>query len=386
MAWGGDQVSSIITTRQTDPNAWLAGVKDLSAVSEHVAIRRPLADLVDITLKAAANKSVNTTRAYQTSIGLFLQFLSEEESERLPTDWLPLAIPTKMPSGNGKSQKTVWEFRGHAAALRLVTAGLRDSFIAWLADQGNGQATQDQRKNAVNTFLRVALRDGVITQEQGQALGIRPYKQRQQRSGRTVGRRLRSNEARKLRTIVDLKARNDTKAARDKAIIDLMLFSGLRRSEVAALTPGNFKQDGGRWWIVLAGKGNKTRRLKVHDALYKSLDTWLVIAGLEPGEGDDPLFCNLTKGGNTTGNALSAGVIGRIVSEYGYMAGLAPKHGENRLSPHDLRRTCARNAYDNGANLMQVQAMLGHSDPKTTTRYIGAYERDDDTAIDYVRY
>ena len=161
-------------TQRTNPNDWLAGVKDLSAVSQEVAINRPLAELVEITLTAAANKSTNTARAYQMSIGLFLQFMSEKEAERLPADWQPLAKPTKEPNGNGKSLKTVWEFRGYGAALRLITAGLRDSFVAWLADLGNGQATQDQRKNAVNTFLRVALRDGVITQEQGQALGLNP--------------------------------------------------------------------------------------------------------------------------------------------------------------------------------------------------------------------
>lgn len=33
-----------------------------------------------------------------------------------------------------------------------------------------------------------------------------------------------------------------------------------------------------------------------------------------------------------------------------------------------------------------VQQMLDHSDPKTTSRYIGAYEDDDNTAIDKVIY
>ena len=56
------------------------------------------------------------------------------------------------------------------------------------------------------------------------------------------------------------------------------------------------------------------------------------------------------------------------------------------LAPHDLRRTCARNAYDNGATIYQVQTMLGHADPKTTIRYIGALEDDSNTAIDKVAY
>jgi integrase len=130
----------------------------------------------------------------------------------------------------------------------------------------------------------------------------------------------------------------------------------------------------------------------LHDALYKSLNAWLEYLNTQAdknlalGIGEIPVYYNLNKGGNLTGKALNSGVIARITSEYGAAAGLAPGHGENQLSPHDLRRTCARNAYDNGASLLMVQSMLGHSDPKTTARYIGAYEQDDDTAVDHIRY
>jgi integrase len=67
-------------------------------------------------------------------------------------------------------------------------------------------------------------------------------------------------------------------------------------------------------------------------------------------------------------------------------AGLGPISGPGKLAPHDLRRTCARNAYDHGATLLQVQTLLGHSDPKTTARYIGADSDDDNTAVDRLKY
>ena len=189
-----------------------------------------------------------------------------------------------------------------------------------------------------------------------------------------------------LRAAVENKIRNNRKMFRDRALLDLMLYAGLRREETAILTTGNFRQDGGRWWLVLTGKGQKTRRLKVHDVLYKSLAAWMTAAGLIMGAENGPVFCNLTKAGNSTGKALNPSVIERIVAEYGAAAGLAPFDGENRLSPHDLRRTCPRNAYDNGASLIQVQQMLGHSDPKTTAHYIGSYTDDDASAIDKVQY
>jgi len=359
---------------------WLAGLRDLSAASPAMALNMPLGALVQTTLTAAGGESENTTRAYQTGIGLFLQWLSGDLGERLPQEWQPLAMATQ------EGKKTVWEFRGLAAVLRTVTAGSLDNFSAWRAAEGDGKQTQSLRRRAVNTFLRVAFRDGVLTSEQAQNMGLKPYHKRERKDEKPVGRRLKPDEVRALREIVTLRARRDSKAARDRAILDLALFAGLRRDEIANLTTENFKQDGGRWWLVLSGKGQKTRRLKVHDALYKSLAAWLKVAGLAMGAGNDPLFCNLTKGGQPTGKALNSSVIGRIVGEYGALAGLAPAHGENQLSPHDLRRTCARNAYDNGATLLQVQTLLGHSDPKTTIRYIGSLEDDDHTAIDFVRY
>jgi integrase len=108
----------------------------------------------------------------------------------------------------------------------------------------------------------------------------------------------------------------------DLAILDLMLYLGLRREEVVQLTLADLRQDGGRWWLFVAGKGQKTR---------------------------------------TPGSAAS-------------------------LTPHDLRRTAARTAYDNRATLIQVQEMLGHADPKTTALYIGADANDADTAVDHVCY
>lgn len=353
---------------------------NLSVLSPDVALNMPLAELVQTVLSAAAGESEHTARAYQSAIGLFLSFLGDRESRRLPAEWLPLAKPTQ------EGRKTVWEYRGAAGALRLVSAGVLDDFKAWRAGQGDGKATQALRRRAVNTFLNVAYRDGVLTQEQAVNLGLKAYHKRERQDIKPVGRRLSREEVRLLRDYVITHSRNKAKFLRDRAILDTMLFAWLRREEVANLTTGNLKQDGGRWWLVLSGKGQKTRRIKVHDVLYKSLAAWLSEIGLTMGVGNDVIFCNMTKSGRSTGKQLNPSVIERIVAEYGAASHLAPLNGENRLSPHDLRRTGARNAYDNGASLLMIQQVLGHADVKTTSTYIGAFEDDDNTAIDKVAY
>jgi integrase len=352
-----------------------AAESSLSIVTPELAGERPLGEVVRAALAAAASESPNTARAYQAAIGLFLAWLGEEL--RAP---YALAAPTK------QGKKTVWEFRGPAKVLRLVNAGTLDNFDVWRKLEGDGTNTVSLRARAVRSFLKVCFRDGVLTQDQAANMGLRPFKKREKRDQKPTGRRLGKAEVRALREAVTLRARNEIKLDRDRALLDSMLFAALRRDEAANLTTGSLRQDGGRWWLVLTGKGKKTRRVKVHDTLYRSLEGWARRAGLTLGEGDEPLFCNLTKSGKPTGQRLTASVIGRLVAEYGAAAGLAPRHGENCLAPHDLRRTAARNAYDNGASLLLVQKMLGHSSVETTTDYIGAFENDDHTAIDCLSY
>jgi len=363
----------------------LKGLSDLSAVSPEVAMSQPLANLVDSTLKAAC-RSQHTRRAYQTGIGLFLQYLDLERGDLIPDEFQqvrPLAtkITQQLKDKRNRTyEKTAWEFSGPAGLLRLVDAALLDGFSHYRESQGDSPNTANLRVYAARVFLSVALRDGVITLPQGQVLGIEPYKQRQKRDDQPVGRRLTHKEVKRLRAAVDT---SRIKGIRDKCILDVMLFAGLRAEECANLDLSNFQQDTGRWWIVLKGKGKKTRKVKVHDLLYQSLDAWLNAAGLQLGD-KGCVFLGINKGGNFTGECINSAVVNRLVGEYGIAAGLVK--GADRLGPHDLRRSFARNAYDNGASLLMVQKILGHSDPKTTQRYIGTDNGDDLTAVDYVRY
>jgi integrase len=345
-----------------------------------VVLRRPIGHVVAATLGAAAKNSEHTARAYQTAMGLFMRFLESERGHQVPPEWQPFAEAGK---GGESGRKTVWSWRPPAAVLRLVDAALLDGFAVLRSAEGDSINTIAARLGAVRTFLSVAYRDGILTHDQARSMGIEPYKARQKRDEKPVGRRLSPAEVRKLRKSVDA---STTKGKRDRAILDCMLYAGLRRSEVAGLDMGNFHQDGGRWWLILEGKGGQTRRIKVHDTLYKNLAAWMDAAGLAWHLSGRPVFLSVNKGDAASNRPINAGVVGRLVAEYGARANLAPLAGEHRLSAHDLRRTFARNAYDNGAPLMKVQAILGHSDPKTTARYIGSHEDDDQTAVDFVRY
>ena len=339
--------------------------QSLSTVSESAALARPLADLIADTL-AAAGRSANTVRAYQTGIGYFLQYLDTQRGDLLPAElqsWRPFAIQTELSRTDKRGRSythTSWEYRGCAAILRLVDAALVDGFRNSRELAGDNPNAASLRVYAAKTFLAVALRDNVLTSQQGLALGIQPYKQRQKKDEKPTGRRLSATEVRALRSALHP---GTNKGKRDLAIIDLALFAGLRCEEIATISAEDFTQDGGRFWIILEGKGSKTRRVKVHDTLYKSIIAWVNATGKQLGEGGC-LFTGVNKGDRITRECVNAGVVNRLVAEYGAIANLAPANGSNRLAPHDLRRTFARNAYDNGASLLAIKDQLGHSDPE----------------------
>lgn len=372
--------------------AALADIITLSVADTEAALRRPLAEAVEAALNATS-KSKHTRRAYETAIAMFIDYLDGERGDLLPetvSHWRPFVqkrvngdlLPVTTDTGRAGAVYVYGE--AAAAVLRLVDAGLLDGYAAYRAAMGDKTNTVVSRLAAVRAFLSVALRDNILTQEQAVNMGLRPYKAKRSRDVQVVGRRLTKPEARTLLNAIDTET---AKGKRDLALLSCILYAGLRAEETANLNLSHLQIDKGRWWLVLPGKGSKTRRVKMHDALFEALSDWAKISDLEDwSQGGRALFYTLTRGGNIKANQITPTDVSRTVAAAGAAAGIAPPSGPGRLGAHDLRRTCARNAYDNGATLLQVQRLLGHSDPKTTARYIGLGEEETETAADFIHY
>ena len=74
----------------------------------------------------------------------------------------------------------------------------------------------------------------------------------------------------------------------------------------------------------------------------------------------------MNKGGRVTGNAIKdEKAVWQVVLRYARETELG------KLSPHDLRRTCAKLCRKAGGDLEQIQLLLGHASIQTTERYLG---------------
>jgi integrase/recombinase XerC len=108
--------------------------------------------------------------------------------------------------------------------------------------------------------------------------------------------------------------------------------------------------------VKVMGKGRKERIVPVGSKAVESLKAYLgKRAGLS---GEEPLFVNLK------GERLTARSVGRLVKEYTKRSGIF-----RRISPHTLRHSFATHLLDAGADIREIQEMLGHASLSTTQRY-----------------
>ena len=178
---------------------------------------------------------------------------------------------------------------------------------------------------------------------------------------------------------------------RDKAMLSLMIRTGLRRMDIIGATIGKLGQRDGHTVLTMISKGNKERTVKVPVEVARHLEAWRAgVTAFREETPSTPLFCGLVKTGRkeralynvykTGQNPLSEKAIWKIVERRVKGAGIG-----GNITPHSTRHTFITLALDGGAPLHKVQVAAGHADPRTTERYWRTKENLDDNAVDYVR-
>lgn len=150
---------------------------------------------------------------------------------------------------------------------------------------------------------------------------------------------------------------------RDAAIIELLLQTGIRLSELTKLSlrdielPAKTAKDenGVGALVIREGKGRKGRVLSLNYKACKALKSWLKV---RPQIEDDALFISKFK------RPITQGGYQWLVKKYLEEANIKDAH------VHTLRHTFGTHMVKNGANLRTVQEMLGHNDLKTTSIYV----------------
>ncbi len=187
-----------------------------------------------------------------------------------------------------------------------------------------------------------------------QFLGLPPTKVKREQLPAEAPRALSKDEQRRL-----LHAAARARRPKDRAVVTLMLNTGIRISECAALNFDDvYAQGRKRKLIVRDGKGGQYREIPLNGDACEALQAWLQeraekFAGKETAEA---FFLN-QQGGRMTTSALDL-----IVRKVGHEAGL-------EISAHVLRHTLVTNLVRKGNDLVLVAEIAGHKKLETTRRY-----------------
>lgn len=167
---------------------------------------------------------------------------------------------------------------------------------------------------------------------------------------------------------------------RDKAIITLMAYCGLRTIEIQRANLTDLKVNG-RMVLWVWGKGHKEADefVVIPREQERIIRAWLAERA-KLGNAEPALFISLSR--RNQGERLSTRAIRNLVIDKYRKAGIY----DDTKTTHSLRHSAITSAIRHGATPMQVQAMARHSSFNTTLGYIHEVNRLDAPAEDLVEY
>ncbi|MBA2511497.1 MAG: tyrosine-type recombinase/integrase [Rubrobacteraceae bacterium] len=152
---------------------------------------------------------------------------------------------------------------------------------------------------------------------------------------------------------------------RDYVMLAVMAGCGLREAEVVGLKLSDFRDSGNDVVMLrVLGKGDKIRNVPISPDLWRLVQRYVLLSGRSLNSHSDarkPLLCSRVG----KDKPLTTRSVQNIVKKYVRAAGITKP-----ISPHSIRHTVGTNMAVNEAPLLVIQQFLGHSDPKTTMRYI----------------
>jgi integrase/recombinase XerC len=272
----------------------------------------------DVYLRTEKNMSHHTLRAYGGDVGHFIEFLMDHLG--------------KPPSLNDLGDLHLRDFRG---------------WMSKKAVQGVGNASRARSLSGIKNFIHWLDKEGIV--HNAAIASVRtpklPHK---------LPRPLHEGQAKDVISHAALLAKKDWVGARDMALFIMLYGCGLRIDEALSLTLRDMPRDG---FVRVIGKGRKERQVPVLAEVESAIKDYLILCPY-PSDADRPIFVGVR------GEKLNQGVAQRAMRDLRKTLGLP-----DTATPHALRHSFATHLLQNGANLREIQELLGHVSLTTTQRY-----------------
>ncbi len=219
------------------------------------------------------------------------------------------------------------------------------NYMSRLYDQGREKSSQARALSSIKSFFNYLLLEEVIESSPAELIET-------PKSARPLPDTLTVEEIDRLINSID---DSTTKGLRDRAILEVLYSCGLRVSELCDLRLGDLFF--GEGYIRVIGKGNKQRLVPVSGMARDRIQLYME-ARDNSRRKEEILFLN------NRGKKLTRVMIFTIIKQAAIRAGI-----DKKISPHTFRHSFATHLLEGGANIRQVQELLGHENILTTEIY-----------------
>ncbi len=230
----------------------------------------------------------------------------------------------------------------------------------------------DRHLSTLKSFFRWLVEDGVLLKSPAEGVRFLNPGKLSPTQGFT------DEEVRRILLLPNLHTRV---GAQHYAILMVLFFCGLRRSELCEIQVSQIRVERGHPVIRLRGKGNKERIIVLPQPVWSAIQHYLKISSRSD-QKDGPLFAPIRN--NRTGQMdrpLDPSMIYYIVTRYAKKAGI-----QGRVSPHSCRATAISNARDHQVPDRAIQEFAGWSSTDMITRYDKRRTSIDESAAHSIDY
>ena len=230
-------------------------------------------------------------------------------------------------------------------APESVTDTMIEGFMAWLYDRGRSGASQARRLSGIKSFENYLLIMDKIEHLPTDSVDA-------PKAERLLPDVLSVEEVDAMLATFDL---TTVKGCRDSAIVEVLYSTGLRVSELVTLRINDLFF--GEGYMRIVGKGDKQRLVPVGSAARDKIQLYMELRRPKTAS-EVTLFLN------NRGTPLTRIMVFNIIRQAAMLAGV-----DKQISPHTLRHSYATHLLEGGANIRQVQELLGHESITTTEVY-----------------
>lgn len=226
-----------------------------------------------------------------------------------------------------------------------VSSQMIQRYLGWLYDQGRSGASQARRLSGIKSLYNYMLFKDYISQLPTELI-------KSPKPSRMLPDTLTVEEIDTLLATFDI---NTAKGCRDSAIVEVLYSCGLRVSELTSLRLSDLFF--GEGYVRVVGKGDKQRIVPVSSAARDKIQLYMEFRKPKHSS-EQTLFLN------NRGTPLTRVMVFNIIRGAANIAGIT-----KQISPHTLRHSYATHLLEGGANIREVQELLGHQSIVTTEIY-----------------